>query len=1035
MTVFRINPPTTPLVQSGTVGSDFFRVSSVNALLAPGLSQDAGGGNDVLQFVTSAGVTLTDAHFAGLAGFEEMRFYAAALHSLELGSAAEAAFGPRITITLRNPGASLFVDGSALTGASALDAMGGALADTVLGGTAADKIQGGGGDDSLNGGDGADSLFGGDDNDTLEGGAGADRLEGGNGTDSLSGGEADDTLRGGGGDDVLSGDGGNDVLTGHAGDDSLNGGEGADELYGGNDNDTLNGGAGPDRLEGENGADSLSGGAANDTLRGGEGADILAGDGGNDVLAGQAGDDSLRGGDGADRLYGGDDDDTLHGGSAADRLEGGNGADSLLGDGGNDTLTGGAGADIFAVTLSGGADRITDFAIGEDRLDLSAHGVTTLAQALAFGSQVGNRTIFTMPDGTSVALQPGVLANMTAAEFILTPDTAPTDIAFVTGGTLLSGGRGVGIVQATDPNLGDTITLTVDDDRFEFLFGAILTLKADATPLEDSTEDTVTLTITATDSLGLTYSEVFVVDVLTPGVDPGNLTIPENRGVGTTVGVWTETGFAAVGDLVWEVLTPGVPFAFDGNRLITTEVLDYETAASHDITVRVTDAGTDRVVERSVTITVEDQTDTNLNQTLTRDVTGADGVNPGEAGEALNEAPFTALDNPVGTVLPDFVTWSSVVTGGNGAGGATGGAGGDAAALVAGAGAQTGVPDQITQDIFTLNLATQGGNGGNGTVGAGGQGGAATSTVEVWDSAFTADMTLTFNIQAAGGDGGDGAAGAGGDGGAAHARFDFISTFAAGGMNAIFDLVAIGGAGGASTGGAAGAGGHATAEITAIRFGLFAPDNDDTLVRLEATATGGAGSTRGDATIIFANNLISLSNGNDSLALATYFDGETHTLEFFTNEFYGDAGTDQLDLSGVYGGFGATVDLTTNSLRLGASPSNLIHSFEHFVGTESADVFIDAGDPQVYRGGSGDDVFVFAPGGGHDSLADFTQGDDLVDVQAYGFADFAALTIVYGGGVVPGDPAYAVVVLDGGSSLSITLPDTLARLTASDFLI
>ncbi len=707
-----------------------------------------------------------------------------------------------------------------------------------------------------------------------------------------------------------------------------------------------------------------------------------------------------------------------------------------MGGAGNDVLSGGTGADVFTVTLLGGADRITDFVIGEDRLDVSAHGITTAAQALALGRQLGDRVLFTFADGTSVTLRPGVLSAMTAGDFILTTASAPTDIAFLTGAPrLLSGGSGIGIVGATDPDVGDRITFTVDDDRFEFLFGGILSLKPDATPLEDATEDTVTLTITATDSFGLTYSEIFVVDVLTPGIDPGNLTIPENRAAGTTVGVWTETGFLAVGDLVWEVLTPDTPFAFDGNRLITTDALDYEVATSHDIIVRVTDAGTGRVVERSVTVTVQDQSDTNLNVTLTRDVTGDDGVGPGDAGEALDESPFNILDNPVGTNLPDVVVWNSTVTGGNGADGNAGGAGGDAAALIADISARTGVPDQITQDLITVNLATQGGNGGDAAVAAGGRGGDAVSAVQFWDNAFTADTTVTFNIQATGGDGGDGVAGAGGDGGAADARFNFFSSFASGGVNAIFDVVAIGGAGGASTGAAAGAGGSAIAEVGGISFGLYAPDNDDTLVRIEATATGGAGGTRGDATIIIENNLVSLSAGRDTLSLATYFDGATHTLVFSGNEFYGDDGIDVLDLSGVYGGFGATVDLVTQVLKLGDSAPNVINGFEHFTGTESADRFIDAGDPQVYRGGSGDDVFVFAPGGGHDSLSDFTQGEDLIDVQAYDFANFTALTIFYGGEGTPDDPAYAAVILDGGSSLSVTLPAAGVLLTASDFLI
>ncbi|MBS7791937.1 hypothetical protein KTR66_18200 [Roseococcus sp. SDR] len=999
MAVFTISPPATPLVRAGTAGRDTFNVRSVNALLAPGLAQDAGDAADVLRIISVGGSTLTDLHFAGLANFEQLRFSGTGLHTVTLGAAAEAAFGPTLQIRLTTPTAALTVDGSALSAATALAVSGGVLGDSILGGAGADTLLGDAGDD------------------TIDGGAGADRLEGGDGADLLSGGDGKDLLLGGDGADTLTGGAGIDDLRGEAGQDSLSGGNDADKLLGGADNDTLAGDAGNDLLQGDDGQDLLMGGTGADTLLGG------------------GEDDTLEGGDDADRLEGGDGADLLTGDQGTDLLMGGAGADTLTGGEGNDNLFGGTGADIFTVTLAGGADRISDFVIGEDRLDVSAHGIATAAQALALGRQSGDGTVFTFADGTSVTLRPGVLAGMTAAEFILAPQSAPTDLTFLFGGgSLLSGGRDVGVVRATDPNSGETFTYTVDDPRFEFV-GDFLRLKAGEALLEDAITDTVTLRITATDSFGLTYSEDFVVDVLTPALVPGVLTVPENRAAGALVGDWGVTGFAVVGPLTFEVVTPGAPFAFNDYRMITTEALNYETLGAYPITVRVTDQGTGRVVERNVTITVEDQTDTNLNETLTRDVTGADGVNPGDAGESLYETPFTAADNPAGTSLPDVVVWNSTITGGDGAAGNDGGAGGDVAAAIATITARTGVVNQIGQDLITVNLATQGGAGGNATVGAGGQGGAAASAIQTWDSLFSANTNLTFNIQATGGAGGNGAAGPGGDGGTADALFDLMGTFPSGGMNATFDVVAIGGAGGGSRGGAAGAGGDATVQITAIRFGGYAPGDDETLVRIEATATGGAGSTRGDAKITIDNNVVELGAGDDTLALATYFDGASHTLVFSTNEFHGNAGTDLLDLSGVYGGFGATVNLTTGRMTLGESPLNVVSEFEHFIGTESADRFIDAGGPQVYRGGSGDDVFVFAPGGGHDSINDFTQGDDLLDVQAYGFADFAAITIVYGGGVVPGDPAYAVVVLDGGSSLSITLPDTIARLTAADFLI
>lgn len=140
----------------------------------------------------------------------------------------------------------------------------------------------------------------------------------------------------------------------------------------GSDGGRQNGGSGDDRMSGKSGDDVLSGGSGNDRLTGGSGDDVLNGGSGNDVLDGGAGDDVLNGGSGDDALKGGSGDDILNGGSGNDILHGG------LGD---DILIGGSGDDIF---VFGGDDRISDFSIGDDRIDLRELGIT----ANTFSSKV-----------------------------------------------------------------------------------------------------------------------------------------------------------------------------------------------------------------------------------------------------------------------------------------------------------------------------------------------------------------------------------------------------------------------------------------------------------------------------------------------------------------------------------------------------------------------------------------------------------------------------------------------------------------------
>jgi len=90
--------------------------------------------------------------------------------------------------------------------------------------------------------------------------------------------------------------------------------------------------------------------------------DRLVSFGGRDVLDGKAGADYLESNGGRDRLLGGAGNDTLIGGDNRDRITGGLG---------KDILQGGTGRDRFIYTsIQEGRDRIEDFEVGKDRIDL-----------------------------------------------------------------------------------------------------------------------------------------------------------------------------------------------------------------------------------------------------------------------------------------------------------------------------------------------------------------------------------------------------------------------------------------------------------------------------------------------------------------------------------------------------------------------------------------------------------------------------------------------------------------------------------------
>ncbi|NMG32325.1 M10 family metallopeptidase C-terminal domain-containing protein [Aromatoleum evansii] len=290
--------------------------------------------------------------------------------------------------------------------------------DTIRGNTLANRLDGGGGNDTIYGLDGDDELLGRGGNDYLDGGGGVDwaildadlgsyaiiydSTTGAftfqsqwSGIDTITGIEyfrfADGTNRSAGeltGGQraapapgiTVSGTGRANVLGGTDADDQLFGLGGADTLDGGFGHDLLDGGRGADRLHGGNGDDTYVVDNRNDVVLESNGAlggidtvrssvsFALSADLEHLTLTGRA----------RANGSGNDGDNVIVGNTGRNTLEGRGGDDTLIGAGGLDILTGGAGQDIFrfdTATDSGAsarkADRITDFTIGEDLLDLS----------------------------------------------------------------------------------------------------------------------------------------------------------------------------------------------------------------------------------------------------------------------------------------------------------------------------------------------------------------------------------------------------------------------------------------------------------------------------------------------------------------------------------------------------------------------------------------------------------------------------------------------------------------------------------------
>ncbi len=252
--------------------------------------------------------------------------------------------------------------------------------DNAFSGVGDDTLYGNQLDNVLSSGAGADVVIAGEGNDVITSDAGNDRVETGAGNDTVTAGEGDDTLFGEAGDDRLSAGMGNDSILGEAGNDFANGNQGVDTVIGG---------------EGD------------DHLLGGKDSDIVSGGVGNDRVNGNIGNDAVDGGEGDDLVFGGQNDDAL---------AGNDGNDTLSGDLGNDTLLGGAGNDVFVYNANGGNDEISDFIIGDDKIQFSSQVFATADEAIGRLFISGATSVFNI-DGDTLTVTGAI--GLTASDIII----------------------------------------------------------------------------------------------------------------------------------------------------------------------------------------------------------------------------------------------------------------------------------------------------------------------------------------------------------------------------------------------------------------------------------------------------------------------------------------------------------------------------------------------------------------------------------------------------------------------------------------
>ncbi len=195
-------------------------------------------------------------------------------------------------------------------------------------------------------------------------------------------------------------------------------------------------------------------------------------------------------------------------------------------------------------------------------------------------------------DDTSVGGMPDDTANCTLS--ITNVNEAPSDVS-LDNATVAENAAGVviGSVTVTDEDAGDSHTWSVSDARFEIVAGQ-LRLKA-GQALDYETEPTVNITLTATDTGGLSYNELFAIAVTDVNEAPShialdNVTVAENA-AGVVIGNVTVTDEDAGDSHTWLVSDARFEIVAGQLRLKAGQALDHEPEPTVNVTLTATDAG------------------------------------------------------------------------------------------------------------------------------------------------------------------------------------------------------------------------------------------------------------------------------------------------------------------------------------------------------------------------------------------------------------------------------------------------------------
>jgi hypothetical protein len=292
---------------------------------------------------------------------------------------------------------------------------------------------------------------------------------------------------------------------------------------------------------------------------------------------------------------------------------------------------------ITAFAQDQDATDTVSYAVDDARFTVDENGVVRVAEGASFDAETEGSISLTVTatssDGSS-SQETFTIAVSDVNESAVSSVT-DTDIGTDTIAENVSAGMQVGItVHATDSDITDTVSYSVDDARFIVDENGVVRV-AEGASFDAETEDSISLTVTATSTDGSTSQETFTVeisDINEYGVsaltdtDSAENSVAENAAVGTQIGV---TAFAEDKDS-----TDSVSYAVDDARFTVDEngVVRVAEGASFDaetegsISLTVTATSTDgSTSQETFTIAVSDVNESAVSSVADTD-TGANTI-------------------------------------------------------------------------------------------------------------------------------------------------------------------------------------------------------------------------------------------------------------------------------------------------------------------------------------------------------------------------------------------------------------------------